>query len=111
MKKHLFPAASLALLASCGSSVPQDEAAPPPADNSASAPANNNSAAAAPSGVVDQEPGNQGGGITQDAARLATLREQKTDLLVADRLDYARAAYADGRYEGAIQNLEAALAL
>ena len=111
MKKHLFPAASLALLASCGSSVPQDETTPPPAVTESGLAADTNPAAAENAGSGVQEPGNQSGDLTQEAAKLSTLREQKTDLLVADRLDFARAAYADGRYEGAIQNLEAALAL
>lgn len=111
MKKHLIPAASLALLASCGSSVPQEETAPPPAENESNLAANTNPALAENASTGTQEPGNQSGDLTQEAAKLSTLREQKTALLVADRLDFARAAYADGRFEGAIQNLEAALAL
>lgn len=111
MKKHLIPAASLALLASCGSSVPQEETAPPPAENESNLAANTNPALAENASAGTQEPGNPSGDLTQEAAKLSTLREQKTALLVADRLDFARAAYADGRFEGAIQNLEAALAL
>lgn len=110
MKKHLLPAASLALFASCGSSVPQDETTPPPAEGESLAPVQEPTTAAPAEAAArpQQEPG---GDLTQEAARLNTLRQQKTALLVADRLDFAAAAYADGRLQDALNNLEEALTL
>lgn len=108
MSKHLFPAACLALpfvfLTSCGSSVPQDDESLPvasPAEASASL----------DSPVTPQEPDNQSGGLTQEAAKLKTLREQKIELLVAERMDLASRAYADGRLQDAANQLQNALEL
>jgi Flp pilus assembly secretin CpaC/tetratricopeptide (TPR) repeat protein len=109
MKKHLIPVASLALFASCGSSVPVDESTPPPAEESPSL-GSSTAPAAANSGST-QEPGNQSGGLAQEAAKLSDLRGQKTALLVADRLDFARSAYADGRLQDAANQLGLALDL
>lgn len=109
MKKHLIPVASLAFFASCGSSVPVDETTLPPAEESSSL-GSSTAPAAANSGST-QEPGNQSGGLAQEAAKLSDLRGQKTALLVADRLDFARSAYADGRLQDASNQLGLALDL
>jgi len=115
MKKHLIPVASLALplafLASCGSSVPQDDSSLPPADDSSSSFDASSSTANGGSGgsTGSQEPA--GDGLTQQAARAKNLREQKTELLVAERMDSARAAYADGRFQSALNDVRLALDL
>lgn len=112
MKNPLFPAASLVLplvlFASCGTSVPQDEPDLPPSQ------AEQASGGATDSAAAPEESTQQGGddqGLTQEAARRRTLREQKIDLLVADRLDRGRAAYADGRLQEAAQQAQLALDL
>jgi tetratricopeptide (TPR) repeat protein len=118
MKKHLFPAASLALplvfLASgCGSSVPQEEesAQPVPASSVAAGPEESSTSSgvtAAPASSA-QEPGQ--GDLVQQAAKAKALKDQMTDVLVEDRLANARLAYADGRMEDAANQLQLALNL
>ena len=116
MNKHLIPVASLALplvflTAGCGSSVPQEDIEQNTAvdtaaeSNDAFGPSN----ASAPVESVAQEPGQ--GDLVQQAVGAKNLKEQKIALLIDERLSNARAAYADGRFEDAANQLQLALQL